>query len=171
MNDPVLKSLFLGAGAQGVAIGSPVKVVAPAQRANAVYPTGVVDGEENDQMKSGEGLPKFFTGRLRIEWRTRLTEDDRDHLLTLMQLRTRAKDLVLGKQGRAGGTYNLPGKGAQAIPADSESLTTLLGQRIGPNYQVVTINQINPTRTIPTDVETIAAHLTTYEVMLSRWTL
>ena len=171
--DPVLQKVFSDGGAASVAGRGPVVFRAPNSPEKAVYPVGLISGDENEVMATGEGLNKFVSGLLRIEWRTQFIEGQTDYLGILKRLKERSWDLVQGKASRAPGLnpagYQIPGQAPQVPPADPEVLPGIINVRVGPTMQVVWCRQVEPTRGMPVPDATIAAHQTTYEVTLSRY--
>lgn len=172
MYDQRMQKLFVQGGAEQVAPpNSPVSVRQPDQRLPAVYPGGTISGDENGAVVTGEALPKFINTTLRIEWRTRLTNNETDHLQILQLIKERSWALMQGKAARPALTFSLPGRAVQKVAASPEVIPSIINTRVGGNFQVVWCQQVNPTRGVPTLDQTIAGHLTTYEITLSRYNL
>ena len=142
IGDAVLLALYQAAGM------TVVSVVAPHQRAGATYPKMILEGEEGTQEGFGDNLPKFFSGKVRLEIVTRQSDACPDALDTLRGLQDRQRDLLLGNS-----KLTLPG---------------IQGQAVSAVWNVPRFYQCSPTQTLPGSDPTIQRHLTTYDVLLNR---
>jgi hypothetical protein len=131
-------------------------ITAPRQRAVASYPKTVIDGDDGDDVWTGDILPKYFRARLRLEFYARLSDADTDPLGTRQKMFNRARDLITGiPANAANGMVSIPG---------------ITGQVVGPNWRVCSAS-ISANNIPNTEDETICRKDIRVEVLLSRITL
>lgn len=126
-------------------------ILAPKQRTNAVYPRVIVYGYEGKQISYSENRGnKFERGILKVEIGSKRSEADPDALSTLVAIKKRCRNLLLGNY------YAIP-----RIPSTQ-------GVQISSSYRVDSFVETTPTGYVDTDDPTFERWEGSYAVLLNR---